>query len=67
MKTKQVSASAVINAPAKQVYTILADYHDGHPRILPQQYFSSLEVERGGVGAGTVLRFQMRAVDSTSS
>src|SRR5512136_1839193 len=65
MKTRQVSAAAVINAPARQVYAILADYHDGHPRILPKQYFSSLEVERGGVGAGTVIRFQMRAPSMT--
>ena len=65
MKTQQVSASAIINAPASQVYSILADYRDGHPRILPRQYFSSLEVERGGVGAGTVIRFQMRAPGMT--
>ena len=65
MKTQQVSASAIINAPARQVYTILADYHDGHPRILPQQYFSALEVKQGGVGAGTALRFQMRASGTT--
>jgi len=65
MRTQQVSTSAVINAPAKQVYAILADYHDGHPRILPRQYFPFLEVERGGVGAGTVLRFQMRAPGMT--
>lgn len=65
MKTQQVSAAAIINAPAKQIYAILADYRDGHPRILPQQYFSSLEVERGGVGAGTVIRFQMRAPGMT--
>ncbi len=61
MKTQQVSATAMINAPARQIYAIVADYHDGHPRILPKQYFSSLEVKRGGVGAGTVIRFQMRA------
>jgi uncharacterized protein YndB with AHSA1/START domain len=65
MKTQQVSASAIINAPASQVYSLLADYRDGHPRILPKQYFSSLEVERGGVGAGTVIRFQMRAPGTT--
>jgi hypothetical protein len=65
VKTQHVSASAIINAPARQVYMILADYHDGHPRILPKQYFSLLEVERGGVGAGTVIRFQMRAPGMT--
>ena len=25
--------SAVINAPPKVVYNLLADYHDGHPHI----------------------------------
>ncbi len=55
----------MINAPARQVYAILADYHEGHPRILPKQYFSSLEVKRGGVGAGTVIRFQMHAPGTT--
>jgi hypothetical protein len=65
MKTQQVSAMAVINAPASQIYAILADYRDGHPRILPKQYFSALEVERGGVGAGTVIRSQMRAPGMT--
>jgi len=65
VKTQQVSASAIINAPASQVYSILADYHNGHPHILPRQYFASLEVERGGVGAGTVIRFQMRAPGMT--
>jgi hypothetical protein len=27
---------------------------------LPQPYFVSLDIESGGVGAGTVIRFQMR-------
>ncbi len=48
MKTQQVSTAAVIKAPAEQVYAILVGYRDGHPRILPKQYFSSLEIERGG-------------------
>lgn len=65
MKTQHVSASAIINAPAKRIYAILADYRNGHPRILPKQYFSSLEVKQGGVGAGTVLRFQMRVSGTT--
>jgi hypothetical protein len=38
---------------------LLANYRDGHPRILPRQ-FSDLVVEQGGIGAGTVIRFQMR-------
>jgi hypothetical protein len=47
------------------VYAILADYHDGHPHILPRGYFTSLTVERGGVGEGTVIRFGMRAFGKT--
>ena len=39
---------------------MLANYRDGHARILPRQ-FSELLVEQGGIGAGTVIRFQMNA------
>jgi hypothetical protein len=54
-----VSASAVIPARRERIYSLIANYTDGHPRILPKQ-FTSLVVEEGGVGAGTVIRFQMR-------
>lgn len=53
-----ISASAVIPARRERVYSLIANYRDGHPRILPKQ-FSNLVVEQGGVGAGTVIRFQM--------
>jgi polyketide cyclase/dehydrase/lipid transport protein len=53
-----ISASALIPARRERVYSLLANYRDGHPRILPPQ-FSGLVVEQGGVGAGTVIRFQM--------
>jgi len=67
----QVSQSATIAAPATAVYAIIADYHNGHPRILPKQYFRDLRVEAGGVGAGTVINFKagmpgfMRAAHAT--
>jgi hypothetical protein len=32
------------------VYDTIADYHIGHPRILPR-HFSGLTVEEGGIGA----------------
>jgi hypothetical protein len=67
METYQVTVSALINAPAEQVYAILADYRDGHPHILPKAYFPSLGVEEGGVGAGTRIRFQMRAFGKTQT
>lgn len=53
-----VSASAVIPARRERVYSLISNYNDGHPRILPKQ-FSGLVVEQGGVGAGTIIRFQM--------
>ena len=53
-----VRASASIPARRERVHNILANYRDGHPRILPKQ-FSNLVVEQGGIGAGTVIRFQM--------
>jgi hypothetical protein len=56
------SLSAVIDAPPRVVYRILADYRDGHPRILPRKYFGDLVVEEGGVGEGTRIRFEMRSL-----
>ena len=53
-----ISASAIIPARRERVYSLIANYRDGHPRILPKQ-FSNLVVEQGGTGAGTVIRFQM--------
>lgn len=53
-----VSASAVIPARRDRVYSLLADYNDGHQRILPRQ-FTSLTVEEGGIGAGTIIHVQM--------
>jgi hypothetical protein len=53
-----ISASAIIPARRERVYSLLANYKDGHPRILPRQ-FTSVAVEEGGMGAGTVIRVQM--------
>ena len=53
-----IKVSAAIPARRERVYSLLANYRDGHPRILPAQ-FSGLVVEQCGVGAGTVIRFQM--------
>ena len=64
-KTYTVKASARVNAPAGFVYDIIADYRGGHPHILPKKYFEWLEVERGGRGEGTVIRFQMRVLGQT--
>jgi polyketide cyclase/dehydrase/lipid transport protein len=60
----QVTGRARINAPAGRVYRILSDYRDGHPRILPPQ-FKNFVVEQGGLGAGTLTRFEMKAFGTT--
>ena len=60
MSRIHASATAVIDAPADQVYSILADYSKGHPGILPKKYFTGLEVEKGGRGAGTIVRVELR-------
>lgn len=54
-----ISAWANIPAPPQRAYSIIANYLDEHPGILPSQ-FSNLAVEKGGIGAGTVIRFNMR-------
>jgi hypothetical protein len=64
-KAYTVTAAALVEAPAEVVYSILADYDEGHPQILPRKYFNFLAVERGGVGEGTVIRFGMRAFGKT--
>lgn len=55
-----VEAQAVVGAAAEKVYALLADYREGHPRVLPPA-FTGLEVEQGGVGEGTVIRVGMKA------
>src|SRR5688500_20175778 len=57
--TFTVSAMRRVPAPPAEVYAILADYTVGHPHILPSAYFRNIEVEEGGGGAGTRIRFEM--------
>lgn len=51
---------ALINAPPREVYAVLADYRHGHPQIVPRDYLRQLEVEAGGYGAGTIIRYRKR-------
>jgi uncharacterized protein YndB with AHSA1/START domain len=59
MSTIHVEVSETINARPEQVYAVLSDYHAGHRSILPKPYFTSMHVEQGGQGAGTVVRVNM--------
>lgn len=60
MTQSEIKTSALIEAPPDRIYAIIADYRDGHPRILPKPYFVAMQVEQGGVGRGTVVNFQMK-------
>lgn len=60
MKPLGVAVAASVDAPPDRVFAVLADYRRGHPSILPPRYFTGLEVERGGVGGGTVIRYGIR-------
>lgn len=64
MPILRVKASAIIPAPAPTVYGIIADYRRSHASILPPRYFSDLQVEEGGQGAGTRIRFTVHAYGS---
>lgn len=62
MSSNKFSVSAKINSSSKVVYAIIADYRDAHPKILPKPPFVSLIVEQGGIGAGTIVRVQMKVM-----
>lgn len=60
MKRAVAEESREFAGEAAAVYGILADYHEGHPAILPRRYFTHLDVEEGGHGAGTVIRYGLK-------
>jgi len=56
-----------IDADPTAVYEVLADYATHHPRIMPPDHFSDLEVESGGVGDGTVFHITARIAGKTET
>jgi uncharacterized protein YndB with AHSA1/START domain len=61
-----ISATRLLHAPPRRVYDTIANYHTGHPKIVPDQ-FSNLRVERGGIGAGTVITFDVKVLGRTTT
>ena len=55
---KTVASERNIAAPAPLVYTIIADFDTHHAKFLPPA-FHDLRVVAGGVGAGTVITFDI--------
>jgi uncharacterized protein YndB with AHSA1/START domain len=66
MTESRFTAERAIAVPAEQVYRCIADYRQHHPHFLPDA-FSDLVVEQGGVGAGTIIRFRLKAAGRTRS
>jgi len=60
MAENKFSVSRLINSSPEIVYSIIADYKNNHPKILPKPPFVSLEVEKGGVGAETEMIVKMK-------
>jgi hypothetical protein len=58
MSTNPITACGVVAAPSGAVYAAIADYRDSHPQIVPPGFFRNFVVEQGGVGAGTIVRFE---------
>lgn len=57
MAKVNASAAREIDAPASEVYGIIADQNQREQFLPPE--FSDFKVEEGGTGAGTVTRFKM--------
>ncbi|MGH9089285.1 MAG: SRPBCC family protein [Acidimicrobiales bacterium] len=65
-RTVHAAAERTVDAPAERVYGCIAGMREHHPNFLPPA-FSGFEVESGGVGDGTVVRFSITAGGRTRS
>jgi hypothetical protein len=61
---RHITATRRIEALPAAIYSLIADYHDGHRRIVPPKAFPWLAVDKGGIGAGTEIRFGTRVLGS---
>lgn len=67
MKQIEAQSTAVLDARPEDVYATIADYRQGHPNILPKRNLYDLQVEEGGYGAGTTIRFKSRMYGNEQS
>ena len=63
----KAKSAATLNARPEDVYATIADYQHGHPEIVPKENLQDLQVEQGGYGAGTVIRFKMKALGTVQT
>lgn len=66
MADVRVTAEGPVGAPAELVYRLIADYREHHPEFLPPA-FTRPVIHEGGVGAGTVITFDVKAGGGTRS
>ena len=60
MTKVHLSAERLIDAPADVVYACIADYQHHHrPGGFLPPAFHDMQIKRGGIGAGTVISFQV--------
>ncbi len=60
MSKLHLSAERLVDAPAPVVYACIADYRHHHrPGGFLPPAFSDMHIERGGIGAGTVITFKV--------
>ncbi len=60
MSRIHVGAERGVDAPPAEVYQFLADYREKRPIILTP-HFHDYAVETGGMGAGTLIHYRLRA------
>src|SRR5947209_1534603 len=60
MKSVHVAAQRLVSAPPEKAYCYISDHLHHHHRFLPEA-FSDFQVEEGGIGAGTVVSYRLRA------
>jgi hypothetical protein len=63
----KAKGEAILTAQPEDVYATIADYRQGHPSILPKKSLYDLQVEEGGYGAGTIIRFKSRILGKEQS
>jgi sugar/nucleoside kinase (ribokinase family) len=66
MSTIHVEYTEILNARPADVYNLLADYVESHPKILPPQ-FQNVTVVKGGRGAGTIFSTTVKVMGTTKT
>jgi len=55
----------VIKAQPEKIFAMLTDCNESHPATLLEYVFTDLEVDQGGIRAGTLVRTPMAAPGAT--